>query len=56
MRDRRRRQLEELTHHADGSSLTGTRLVALDAEVEQITDELIRRARQRHPSFRGLAG
>ena len=55
-RDRRRRQLDELTRGADGSSLTGARRAALDAEVEQITDELIRRARQRHPSFRGLAG
>ena len=55
-RDRQQRQLEELTRHLDHPSATGRQLVDADDAVERIDDELIRRARQRHPSSRGLAG
>ncbi len=49
-RARRQRQLDELTLFAEGQSDASTLLVRLDEEVERITDELIRRARSRHPS------
>lgn len=55
-RERQQRTLEQLTLHPDRSSATCARLVATDGAIEQLTDELIRRARQRHPSSRGLAG
>jgi hypothetical protein len=55
-RDRRQRDLEELTLRRDHTSTSCARLVSLDREVDRLTDELIRRARSRHPSSRGLAG
>ncbi len=55
-RDRRQRRLDELSGAGDQTSVTCSQLVSLDGEVEQMTDELIRRARSRHPSSRGLVG
>jgi len=55
-RDARQRRLDELTRQRDHTSATCSQLVSLDGDVEQMTDELIRRARSRHPSARGLAG
>jgi len=55
-RDRQQRRLDELTRQQGHPSATCSQLVSLDADVEQMTDELIRRARSRHPSSRGLAG
>jgi hypothetical protein len=49
-RARRHRQLDELSLFAEGESDASALLVRLDEEVERITDELIRRARSRHPS------
>ncbi len=49
-RSRRQRQLDELTLYALGETDASALLVRLDEEVERITDELIRRARSRHPS------
>ncbi len=54
-RDRRQRQLDELTLHPDRSAVSSL-LVSVDGEVERITDELIRRARSRHPSSGGPVG
>ena len=54
-RDRKQRQLDELTRHPDRSAVCSL-LVSLDGEIERITDELIRRARSRHPSSRGPIG
>ena len=55
-RDQQQRQLEELTLHSDRSRATRSLLISIDGEVERITDELIRRARSRHPSSRGPVG
>ena len=52
-RDRQQRQLEELTLHPDHAA---TLLVSIDGAIERMTDELIRRARSRHPSSGGRAG
>ena len=49
-RERRQRQLDELTHHGAGEAATCSLMVSLDDEIERITGELIRRARSRHPS------
>jgi hypothetical protein len=54
-RDRQQRRLEELTLHPDPGQANCSRLVGIDGEVERITDEMIRRARSRHPSSGGLA-
>ncbi len=53
-RERRQKQLDELTLHPERSPATWSLLASIDAEIERITDELIRRARSRHPSSRGL--
>ncbi len=52
-RERRQKQLDELTLHTDRSAATGSLLASIDAEIERITDELVRRARSRHPSSQG---
>jgi hypothetical protein len=49
-RDRRQRQRDELMLNADGEAATHTLMVSIEREVDRITDELIRRARSRHPS------
>jgi hypothetical protein len=49
-RERRQRQRDELVLHTDGEATVYTLLVSIDGEVERITDELMRRARSRHPS------
>ncbi len=49
-RERRQRQRGDLLLHADGDSATYALMVSIDGEVGRITDELIRRARSRHPS------
>ncbi len=54
-RDRKQRQLDELTLHPDRSAVCSL-LVSIDGEIERITDELIRRARSRHPSSGGPVG
>lgn len=55
-RDHRQRRLEELTRRRDHTTAICSQLVTLDGEVERMTDELIRRARSRHPSSHGLTG
>ena len=49
-RERRQRQRDELMLRADGEAATYTLMVSIDGEVERITNELVRRARSRHPS------
>ena len=49
-RERRQRQRSELSLHTDAEPAAHTALASIDREVERINDELIRRARSRHPS------
>jgi len=53
-RDRLRNQSDELTMHPEGSPGVSQLLVSIEQEIERITDELIERARSRHPSARSL--
>jgi hypothetical protein len=54
-RDRQREKLDELIMHPGSSLAVIELLVSLDRDIEQMTDELRRRARSRHPSSRGLS-
>lgn len=54
-RDRQREKLDELIMHPGSSLAVIELLVSLDRDVEQMTDELRRRARSQHPSSRGLS-
>jgi hypothetical protein len=49
-RDRRQRQRDELMFHAGAEPSARDLMASLEGEVGRITDELIRRARSRHPS------
>ncbi len=53
-RDRLRTQSDELTMHSAGSPGVSQLLVGIEQEIERITDELLQRARSRHPSTRSL--
>ncbi len=54
-RDRLREQLDELTNTRKSSRADCQLLVDIEREVEQIMDELLQRARSRHPSSAGLS-
>jgi hypothetical protein len=54
-RDRKRKELDEVTMHPGSSPAVGHLLVSIEREVERISDELLRRARSRHPSIRSLS-
>jgi len=54
-RDRLRDQLNELTVHPSSSAAVSQLLVSIDREIEGIANELMRRARSRHPSSRSLS-
>ncbi len=51
-RDRQRIQLDELARHPGGSPAISELRTSIGREVEQMTDELHRRARSRHPAAR----
>ncbi len=53
-RGRLRDQLDELTAHPGQTPGVAQLLVSIEQEIERITDELLQRARSRHPSSRGL--
>jgi hypothetical protein len=53
-RDRLRNQSDDLTMHPGGTPGVSQLLVTIEQEIERITDELILRARSRHPSARSL--
>ncbi len=55
-RERRLRSLAEPTLRIETAPTGSHREPVIDDRVDQITDELIRRARLRHPSARGRAG
>jgi hypothetical protein len=53
-RDRLRDQLEHLTVNPGGSPAVCQLLVNIEHEIEHMMDELLQRARSRHPSSGGL--
>jgi hypothetical protein len=53
-RDRLRDQLEELTVNPGSSPVVCQLLVNIEHEIEHMMDELLQRARSRHPSSGGL--
>ncbi len=53
-RDRQRKRLDELTLQPGTSPSIVQLLVGIEGEVERMTDELMRRARARHPASRSL--
>ena len=53
-RDRLRIQSDELTMQSAGSPGVSQILVGIEQEIDRITDELLQRARSRHPSARSL--
>ncbi len=53
-RDRLRIQSDELTMHRAASPGVSQRLVTIEEEIERISDELLQRARSRHPSGRSV--
>lgn len=55
-RDRHRRHLDELTTRPASSPAVCQSLVRIEQEIEQITEELTRRARSSRPPSRTLSG
>jgi len=55
-RDRQKKQLDELTMHPSSSPAVGQLRSSIEGEVRRMSDELLRRARSRHPSSRRLGG
>jgi len=53
-RDRLRIQSDELTTHPAASPGVSQRLVSIEEQIERISDELLQRARSRHPSARSV--
>ncbi len=53
-RERQQSQLDELTMHPSSSPAVGQLRSSIESEVARITDELVRRARSRHPSSQRL--
>ena len=53
-RSRLRDQLDELTAHPGQTPGIAQLLVSIEQEIELISDELLQRARSRHPSSRGM--
>lgn len=53
-RDRQRTQLDELMKHPGSSPAIRELLASISGDVEQMTGELHRRARLRHPASRSL--
>lgn len=53
-RDRRRKQMDELTMRRGASPSLIQLIVSIDREVERMTDELTRRATAKHPASRSL--
>jgi len=49
-RDRQQNQLDELTLHPGSSPAVGQLRSSIESEVGRMNDELLRRARSRHPS------
>ena len=49
-RDRLRTQSDELTAQPGGTPGVSQLLVSIEQEIDRITDELMQRARSRHPS------
>jgi len=54
-RDRCQEQADELRRHPGRSPAVGQLLVSIEDEIDRMTDELLRRARSRHPSSRRLS-
>jgi hypothetical protein len=55
-RDRQQNQLDELTLHPGSSPAVGQLRSSIENEVGRINDELLRRARSRHPSSHRRGG
>jgi hypothetical protein len=55
-RDRQQNQLDELTMHPGSSPAVGQLRSSIESEVGRMTDELLRRARSRHPSSHRMGG
>ncbi|MGO8871113.1 MAG: hypothetical protein ACLQPH_06870 [Acidimicrobiales bacterium] len=54
-RDRQQHQLDELIRHPAGSACVMQLATSIERDVDRKTEELLRRARARHPSSRTLS-